>query len=108
MFSLYRTLLRLGVLCAALASPSPRQVKDGEGLLECFEVSQPVLGPYGPLTSWGRRESRGEVDIERCEVLLMEHSFGFSYDLPFVGRSLYAISDPNSLNLGECGQGEDV
>lgn len=99
MTSLYRALLGLGILGAALASPSPRRVEEkNEGQLECFEVSQPVPGPDGPLPSWGRRESRGKVDHERCELLLIKHSFGFSYDLPFVGRSLCPITDPNSLH----------
>ena len=84
MASLFRALLGLGILAAGLASYIPRQAEKNEGLLECFEVSQPVLGPDGPLPSWGRQ---GEGEREQCEVLLMKHSFGLSYDLPFVGTS---------------------
>lgn len=40
----------------------------GVGVLEVFQVKAPV-----------------PVDDYRCTVLLMEHSFGFSYGKPFVG-----------------------
>lgn len=39
-----------------------------EGVLEVFQVNAPVA-----------------VDADECKVLLMEHSFGFSYGKPFVG-----------------------
>ena len=94
MASLIRTLLGLGVLGAALASYIPRHAEENEGFLECFEVSQPVLGPDGPLPSSGRL---GKGDREQCEVLLMEHSFGFSYDLPFVGTSHCSLWNPSDL-----------
>lgn len=49
----YRMLLGFGVLGGALASHTPlRAGKEDEGLLECFEISQPVLGPEGPIPSW--------------------------------------------------------
>lgn len=73
----------LGALSIALASSSRRQAPE-EGVLECFEVAQPVLGPEGPTPSWGRETAVGDGQGE-CEVLLMEHSFGSSYDRPFVG-----------------------
>lgn len=40
----------------------------GGGVLEVFQVNVPVA-----------------VDEDECTVLLMEHSFGFSYGKPFVG-----------------------
>lgn len=40
----------------------------GGRVLEVFQVSAPV-----------------GVDEDECTVLLMEHSFGFSYGKPFVG-----------------------
>lgn len=40
----------------------------GGGVLEVFQVNTPVA-----------------VDDDKCTVLLMEHSFGFSYGKPFVG-----------------------
>lgn len=39
-----------------------------EGVLEVFQVNAPVA-----------------VDEDECNLLLMEHSFGFSYGKPFVG-----------------------
>ncbi|ELR05547.1 hypothetical protein GMDG_07467 [Pseudogymnoascus destructans 20631-21] len=41
----------------------------GDGVLEVFQVNAPVA-----------------VDDDECKVLLMEHSFGFSYGKPFVGN----------------------
>lgn len=75
------------MLGETLASPSRRQAGEQEGLMECFQVSQPVLGPEGPTPSWGRETTVGG-DQGECEMLLMEHSFGASYDKPFVGTSL--------------------
>lgn len=94
MASLFRALLGLGVFAAALASYLPRQAEENEGLLECFEVSKPVLGPDGPLLSWGRQ---GGGKREQCKALLMKHSFGSSYDLPFVGTSLCPLPNPSGL-----------
>lgn len=59
--------------------------------LKCFQVAQPILGPSG-LVLQGTGISR-EVAAEEalgepsCSMLLMEHSFGFSYGKPFVGPS---------------------
>ncbi|KAL2758667.1 hypothetical protein ACRALDRAFT_1080408 [Sodiomyces alcalophilus JCM 7366] len=59
-----------------------------EAPLECVQVAQPVLGPSGPVlqgtgTSPGAAETLGEPS---CTMLLMEHTFGFSYGKPFVGQ----------------------
>ncbi|SPO06695.1 related to peptide-n4-(n-acetyl-beta-d-glucosaminyl) asparaginase amidase N [Cephalotrichum gorgonifer] len=88
MVSFLRVLAALASVGAALSpgrTPSRRQASGGEGeKLECFQLAQPVLGPDGPVPSWGR--GGGDDGGERCEVLLMEHSFGWSYDLPFLGN----------------------
>lgn len=77
----------VGILGAALATPSrPPAPEEQEGLLECFQVAQPVLGPEGLTPSWGRETPVGDGQGE-CDVLLMEHSFGASYGQPFVGMS---------------------
>ena len=87
MAQVLRVLAGLGILGAALATSSRRQAPEGqEGLLECFQVAQPVLGPEGLTPSWGRETPVGYGQGE-CEVLLMEHSFGASYGQPFVGMS---------------------
>lgn len=87
MAQILRALAGLGVLGAALATPSRRQAPEGQdGLLECLQVAQPVLGPEGPTPSWGRETPVGDGQGE-CETLLMEHSFGASYGQPFVGMS---------------------
>lgn len=63
-------------------------------VLECFQVAQPVLMPngatYSPPAS-GDGSSAAESAEERpppkesCTVVLMEHTFGWSYDKPFIG-----------------------
>jgi hypothetical protein len=62
------------------------------GVLECFQVYQPVFFPSGAVdetvTSDGLENTTTiapTASASSCEVLLMEHSFGFSYGMPFVG-----------------------
>ncbi|GKT50408.1 peptide-N4-(N-acetyl-beta-glucosaminyl)asparagine amidase A [Colletotrichum spaethianum] len=59
--------------------------------LECFQVAQPVLGPNGPVyQEVARGDGDGEgippADPTECKVHLMDHSFGNSFDKPFVGE----------------------
>ncbi|KAI1207375.1 uncharacterized protein F4807DRAFT_469395 [Annulohypoxylon truncatum] len=58
-------------------------------VLECFQVSQPVLSPDGlpskSTASVGQRAAREDDPDKSCSVLLMDHVFGFSYGKPFVG-----------------------
>lgn len=58
--------------------------------LEVFQVYAPILtkpiadqeiNPEEP----SDHESSSTLSSESCDVLLMEHSFGFSYGKPFVG-----------------------
>lgn len=69
---------------SAVASPT---------VLECFQVAPPVLTPQG--ASYEVTESDGSETFqstgnssptESCTVLLMEHSFGYSYGMPFIGK----------------------
>lgn len=69
------------------------------GVLEVFQVYQPVLTPKGvtdeTTLSNGAENTTTIAATEStsaCELLLMDHSFGFSYGLPFVGN---AVSCPN-------------
>ncbi|KAI0891359.1 hypothetical protein F4806DRAFT_506585 [Annulohypoxylon nitens] len=59
------------------------------GVLECFQVSQPVLSFNGPNSKStaddGQRVTREDIANQTCSVLLMDHVFGFSYGKPFVG-----------------------
>lgn len=62
------------------------------GVLEVFQVYQPVLTPSGPthqtISSDGSSNTTTIESTETsssCTLLLMEHSFGFSYGHPFVG-----------------------
>ncbi|ROT34464.1 peptide-N4-(N-acetyl-beta-glucosaminyl)asparagine amidase A [Sodiomyces alkalinus F11] len=59
-----------------------------EAPLECIQVAQPVRGPSGPVLQGTAIHSlAGEAPGEPCcSMLLMEHSFGFSYGKPFVGQ----------------------
>ncbi|KAI1372884.1 hypothetical protein F4677DRAFT_448918 [Hypoxylon crocopeplum] len=58
--------------------------------LECFQVAQPILGVDGPSSQStvanGTTSAEGNSVDESCSVLLMEHVFGFSYGIPFVGN----------------------
>lgn len=61
-------------------------------VLECFQVYQPVLFPSGAVDetvisdgSENTTTIAPTTPASSCEVLLMEHSFGFSYGIPFVG-----------------------
>lgn len=69
-------------------------------VLECFQVAPPVLMPQGATyqaTESGGSEvfldAGGQVSGPSCSVLLMEHSFAWSYGMPFIGK-LLAV--PNS------------
>lgn len=62
-------------------------------VLECFQVAPPVLTPDG--ASYQATESDGSevfldagnsASTESCTVLLMEHSFAWSYGMPFIGK----------------------
>jgi hypothetical protein len=63
------------------------------GVLEVFQVYQPVFTPSGATdetTSDNRSENTTAIAqiaaTMSCQVLLMEHSFAYSYGLPFVGQ----------------------
>ncbi|KAI5927169.1 peptide N-acetyl-beta-D-glucosaminyl asparaginase amidase A-domain-containing protein [Camillea tinctor] len=64
-------------------------------VLECFEVAVPVINPFSSLAAnnesevsggTGAKDSDDEDEKESCTVLLMEHVFGFSYGMPFIGN----------------------
>jgi hypothetical protein len=70
----------------AIAAPT-------SAVLECFQVYQPVLFPSGAVDETilsDGAENTTTIDstdsTSSCQVLLMEHSFGFSYGIPFVGK----------------------
>lgn len=48
------------------------------GALECFQVTHPILTPSG--ISGSSSSLQGS-----CEVVLMDHVFGSTYGVPFVG-----------------------
>jgi len=61
-------------------------------VLECFQVYQPVLFPKGAVDQVVASDGSENTTIisptasnSSCQVLLMEHTFGFSYGIPFVG-----------------------
>jgi len=63
------------------------------GVLEVFQVYQPVLTPSGvtdgTVLGDGSENTTTIVPTaanDNCELLLMEHSFGYSYGMPFVGN----------------------
>jgi hypothetical protein len=69
----------------ALATPT-------SSVLECFQVYQPVLFPAGAVDQTVSNDGTENTTTiiatnssSSCQVLLMEHSFGYSYGMPFVG-----------------------
>lgn len=58
-------------------------------VVECFQVTQPVLTPKGPTTSDGHvgPGTAAPATKSSCTVVLMDHIFGASYGKPFVGES---------------------
>ena len=81
--------LLIRILCVLFALPSISRASGSQtpndevfkrqsaasGLLNDFEVYQPVLTPTGSSDQYGCIYTE----------LLMDHSFGFSYGMPFVG-----------------------
>ncbi|KAG4429615.1 hypothetical protein IFR05_014905 [Cadophora sp. M221] len=75
------------------AVPAPAAPTPTSGVLEVFQVYQPIFTTAGVLDETVLEdglESADSIDqapVSRsCETLLMEHSFGFSYGKPFVGN----------------------
>ena len=74
-------------------STAPSASVSASAVLEVFQVYQPVLTPSGATdeTILGNGAENtttiGQAAANSgCEVLLMDHSFGFSYGIPFVGK----------------------
>ncbi|KAI0019249.1 peptide-N4-(N-acetyl-beta-glucosaminyl)asparagine amidase A [Xylariomycetidae sp. FL0641] len=67
------------IVVTSLPTPTP-------SVLECFEVTQPVLLPDGPTHDPDGEVPSIAISKENCSVLLMEHVFGLSYGKPFVGN----------------------
>jgi len=74
-------------------------------VLEVFQVYQPVLTPSGVTDQ--TISSNGEEDTitiasapsaSSCKVLLMDHVFGYSYGMPFVG-TLHSLWEKSQSNL---------
>jgi hypothetical protein len=75
------------------AVPAPSASASALAVLEVFQVYQPVLTPSGATdeTILGNGAENTTTIAQAaasssCEVLLMEHSFGYSYGIPFVGK----------------------
>lgn len=64
------------------------------GVLETFQVYQPVFTPSGAIDETTSPSGFGitttiaqTAPSTSCSVVLMDHSFGYSYGMPFVGKS---------------------
>lgn len=73
---------------ASSATPTPT------GVLDVFQVYQPVLTPKGAvdetILSDGQENTTTIASVSSsssCEVLLMKHDFAYSYGIPFVGKN---------------------
>lgn len=88
-----------GELASRQAGPKVRIIYSFPEYREVFQIAPPVLGPEGPLDSWGRdrvevqepMQKRQETETGACEVLLMEHTFASSYEKPFVGKPFFVF-----------------
>lgn len=76
------------------AVPAPSATASPSSVLEVFQVYQPVLTPTGLVDETVLEDgSESAATVAQtvapggCETLLMEHSFGFSYGIPFVGEN---------------------
>ncbi|ESZ95746.1 putative Peptide-N4-(N-acetyl-beta-glucosaminyl)asparagine amidase A [Sclerotinia borealis F-4128] len=74
------------------AAPAP-SATPSLAVLEVFQVYQPVLIPTGVTDETASYDGVEETaiiastnDATSCKVVLMEHSFGYSYGIPFVGN----------------------
>ncbi|KAK2625122.1 hypothetical protein QTJ16_005491 [Diplocarpon rosae] len=79
-----------GLVRDAVQKPSATPTPSGS--LEVFQVYQPVITPGGITDETALADRSGTTTFSAqkaatssCELLLMEHSFGFSYGIPFVG-----------------------
>jgi hypothetical protein len=75
------------------AVPAPSASASAPAVLEVFQVYQPVLTPSGATdeTILGNGAENTTTIAQAaasssCEILLMDHSFGYSYGVPFVGK----------------------
>lgn len=94
---------------AVIATPLPTNT----GVLECFQVYQPVLTPSGPTDD--TVSSDGETETETlatvappasCTVVLMDHVFAYSYGEPFVGKCHFqSVLISSSRQLASCAFG---
>ncbi|KAE8453075.1 hypothetical protein EG329_012262 [Mollisiaceae sp. DMI_Dod_QoI] len=85
----------------AVPSPTP-----SSAVLEVFQVYQPVLTPAGAtdetISDDGSENTTTIAQsgaIKSCEVVLMVHSFGFSYGLPFIGNYTPPKCDFNRVSM---------
>ncbi|TEY31814.1 hypothetical protein BOTCAL_0774g00020 [Botryotinia calthae] len=74
------------------AAPAPSATPTS-AVLEVFQVYQPVLIPPGVSDETASYNGAEETSIiastnvaTSCKVVLMEHTFGYSYGIPFVGN----------------------
>jgi len=79
-------------------TPATSSAAASPTVLECFQVAPPVLTPQGLTDSDGSKVlSSAGASEESCTVLLMEHSFAYSYGLPFIGKLHHITSRPQEL-----------
>lgn len=84
--------LEAGFELVKCQAPAPSATAPN-GVLEVFQVYQPVLTPSEAADettfSNGTENSTTIASTESassCEVVLMVHSFGYSYGMPFIGK----------------------
>jgi hypothetical protein len=70
-------------------------------VLECLQVAQPVLMPYGAANSDGSTGTKGGSGSS-CTVTLMEHIFATSYGAPFVGKLPSSETSGHDLGVVVC------
>ena len=80
-------------------APAP-SATPSTGVLEVFQVYQPVLTPSGATDETTLSDGKENTTTiaptghtSSCEIVLMVHSFGYSYGMPFVGKSKNSFTD---------------
>lgn len=70
-------------------------ISSATGVLECFQVHQPVTGPSYKAALGGKSEETAlssEISFSNCDVVLMKTDFAYSYGAPFVGKFYYNLN----------------
>jgi hypothetical protein len=81
-------------------TPTTSAAAPNRTVLKTFEVAQPVLMPDGPAESDGSTRDGKDYSPPLCTVLLMRHDFAWSYNAPFVGKTVACVETQPVMSCG--------